>query len=42
MNMCRESDEFIIDTLRRNRGFVGRLVLALQILFSGNGARARG
>ena len=36
MNMCRESDEFIIDTLRKNRGLVGRLMLALQVLFSGS------
>ena len=42
MNMCRESDEFIIDTLRKNRGLIGRLVLALRILFSGSGTGARG
>ena len=34
MNMHRESDEFIIDALRKNRGLVGRLVLALRVLFS--------
>ncbi len=34
MNMCRESDEFIIDALRKNRGLVARLVLALRVLFS--------
>ena len=33
MSMHRESDEFIIETLRKNRGWVGRLVLALRALF---------
>jgi hypothetical protein len=34
MNMHRESDEFIIDALRKNRGLVARLILALRVLFS--------
>jgi hypothetical protein len=34
MNMHRESDEFIIDALRKKRGLVGRLVLALRVLLS--------
>ena len=34
MNKHRESDELIIDALRKNRGLVGRLVLALRVLFS--------
>ena len=46
MNMYRESDEFIIDALRKNRGLVARLVLALRVLFStpkmANGSWANG
>ena len=34
MNLHRESDEAIIETLRKNRGWIGRLVLALRVLFA--------
>ena len=33
MNMYRGTDEFIIEALRKERGLLGRLILALRVMF---------
>ena len=36
MIMYRGTDEFILDAVRKERGVLGRLILALRIMLSGD------